>query len=104
MHAAFPEPLTFSLRAYRALKGRQGEFDLLHDNQNLGYGMLLLHRAGFTVVANVHHPITKDRGHDLRAAKGLRKKVATHRWYSFLKMQGLVARRMPAVLTVSQNS
>ena len=32
--------------------------------------------------------------HDLTAAKGIRKKVATHRWYSFLKMQGRVASRM----------
>jgi len=102
--AAFPEPLTFSLRAHRALRGRQGDFDLVHDNQTLGYGMLLLQRAGFTVVASVHHPITEDRRHDLLAAKGIRKKVATHRWYSFLTMQGRVVRRMPALLTVSQNS
>jgi len=102
--AAFPEPLTFSLRAHRALKDRQGEFDLVHDNQTLGYGMLLLQRAGFTVVASVHHPITEDRRHDLKAAKGIRKKVATHRWYSFLTMQGRVVRRLPALLTVSQSS
>ncbi|MCW2614743.1 MAG: glycosyltransferase family 1 protein [Frankiales bacterium] len=104
--AAFPEPLTFSLRAAKALKGRQGEFDLVHDNQTLGYGMLLLQRAGFTVVANVHHPITEDRRHDIVAARtqGIKKRLSTRRWYSFLRMQGRVVRRMPAVMTVSQNS
>ena len=102
--AAFPEPLTFSLRAHRLLKGRQGEFDLVHDNQTLGYGLLLMQRAGFTVVANVHHPITEDRRHDLKAAKGIRKRISTRRWYSFLRMQGRVVRRIPALLTVSQNS
>src|ERR1700722_15500509 len=37
---AFPEPLTFSLRARRALAARQGDFDVVHDNQGLGYGKL----------------------------------------------------------------
>jgi glycosyltransferase involved in cell wall biosynthesis len=102
--AAFPEPLTFSLRAARRLRGRVREFDVVHDNQTLGYGLLLLQRAGAPVVATVHHPITEDRRHDLAAARGLRKSVATRRWYSFLRMQRRVVRRLPAVLTVSQNS
>ncbi len=101
--AAFPEPLTFSLRVARLLRGREHEFDLVHDNQGLGYGLLRLQRAGLPVVATVHHPITEDRRHDLRAAVG-RKKLSTRRWYSFLRMQGRVVRRLPAVLTVSQSS
>ena len=36
----FPEPLAFSYRALRALTPRVGEFDLVHDNQCLGYGIL----------------------------------------------------------------
>lgn len=36
----FPEPLTFSLRARRHLRARRGEFDVVHDNQTLGYGLL----------------------------------------------------------------
>ena len=102
--AAFPEPLTFSLRAWQRLRGRAGEFDVVHDNQTLGYGLLLLQRAGFPVVATVHHPITEDRRQDLAAAKGLRKQVSTRRWYSFLRMQTRVVRRLPALLTVSDNS
>ncbi len=102
--AAFPEPLTFSLRAARVLRGRRGDFDLVHDNQTLGYGMLLLQRAGWPVVATVHHPITEDRRQDLAAAPTLRKRVTTLRWYSFLRMQARVVRRLPAVLTVSQSS
>ena len=107
--AAFPEPLTFSLRAHQLLRGRQDEFDLVHDNQTLGYGLLLLQRAGLRVVAKVHHPITEDRRHDLAAVAALatgarRKQLSTRRWYSFLRMQGRVVRRLPAVLTVSQSS
>ncbi len=102
--AAFPEPLTFSLRAAARLRGRRADFDLVHDNQTLGTGLLLLQRAGFPVVATVHHPITEDRRHDLAAATGLRKRFSTRRWYSFLRMQTRVVRQLPALLTVSQNS
>jgi glycosyltransferase involved in cell wall biosynthesis len=104
--AAFPEPLTFSLRAWRSLRGRPGAFDVVHDNQSLGYGLLALQREGVPVVATVHHPITVDREVDLAAARvvGLRKTLTTSRWYSFLRMQGRVARRLPALLTVSGSS
>ena len=44
--AGFPEPLTFSLRAARHLLPRAAEFDVAHDNQCLGYGLLRLVRAG----------------------------------------------------------
>jgi glycosyltransferase involved in cell wall biosynthesis len=101
--AAFPEPLAFSLRAARILRRRADPPDVVHDNQTLGYGLLALQRAGLSVVATVHHPITEDRRHDLAAARG-RKKLSTWRWYSFLRMQGRVVRRLPAILTVSANS
>ena len=102
--AAFPEPLTFSLRAAKVLGPRVRDFDLIHDNQTLGYGLLALQRHGVPVVATVHHPITVDRRHDLQAAQGLRKTLSTWRWYSFLRMQARVVTRLPAVLTVSESS
>jgi glycosyltransferase involved in cell wall biosynthesis len=101
--AAFPEPLTFSLRAHRVLRDRAVKPDIVHDNQTLGYGMLLMKRAGLPIIANVHHPITVDRALDMAAAP-LRKKVSTWRWYSFLRMQKRVIQRMPTLVTVSENS
>jgi glycosyltransferase involved in cell wall biosynthesis len=105
--AAFPEPLTFSLRAYRLLKERKASGapmpDVIHDNQTLGYGMLLMQRAGMPIIANVHHPITVDRQLDLAAAP-LRKKWSKLRWYSFLRMQKRVIQRMDTLVTVSENS
>jgi glycosyltransferase involved in cell wall biosynthesis len=101
--AGFPEPLTFSLRAYQELKKRDVLPDVIHDNQTLGYGMLLMQRAGMPIIANVHHPITRDRELDL-AASPWRKKLSKRRWYGFLAMQGRVVRRMPTLMTVSQNS
>jgi glycosyltransferase involved in cell wall biosynthesis len=101
--AGFPEPLTFSLRAARVLKRRLQDFDVVHDNQTLGYGLLDIARTGVPLVATIHHPITFDRRVDMSTARG-RKKLSTWRWYGFLTMQGRVARRMKHVLTVSRSS
>jgi glycosyltransferase involved in cell wall biosynthesis len=101
--AGFPEPLTFSLRAARVLKRRLRDFDVVHDNQTLGYGILDLARTGIPLVATIHHPITFDRRVDMRNARG-RKKITTWRWYGFLAMQARVARRIEHVLTVSKSS
>src|SRR5437764_4844544 len=102
--AGFPEPLTFSLRAARALVPRAGELDLVHDNQSLGWGLLRLQRAGIPTVATIHHPVAVDRRLDLAAAPTLRRRLTLHRWYGFTAMQSRVLRRLDAVTTVSENS
>ena len=38
--AGFPEPRTFTMRVARLLADRAGDFDLVHDNQSLGTGLL----------------------------------------------------------------
>lgn len=99
----FPEPLAFSYRALRALKPRLGEFDLVHDNQCLGYGVLQLEKLIPTVVT-LHHPITRDRQLEMDHAPNRRKRWSVGRWYSFVKMQARVASRMPRIVVVSANS
>jgi glycosyltransferase involved in cell wall biosynthesis len=101
--AAFPEPRTFSRRVARVLAKRRGEFDVVHDNQTLGYGMLDIERMGFPLVTTIHHPITFDRRVDLAHAPR-KKQLSLRRWYAFLKMQGKVARTVPQILTVSESS
>jgi glycosyltransferase involved in cell wall biosynthesis len=98
----FPEPLTFSLRARRHLRARRGEFDIVHDNQTLGYG--LLGDVGAPLVTTIHHPITVDRQLELDAAENWRQRMSKRRWYAFTQMQKRVARRLPSVLTVSGTS
>lgn len=100
---AFPEPLTFSIRALRALRRRPGEFDVVHDNQGLGYGMLGVPRLGLPIVTSIHHPITVDKRLDL-AASGWLKRLNKSRWYGFVRMQGRVARRIGPLITVSESS
>ena len=101
--AGFPEPRTFSLRAARVLGERLADFDVVHDNQCLGSGLLKLEKAGFPVVATVHHPITRDRALAMKEAP-LRKKLTTWRWFGFLGMQMRVSRRLEEIITVSSNS
>ncbi|MGW6457953.1 glycosyltransferase family 4 protein [Streptomyces sp. NPDC055078] len=98
----FPEPLTFSLRARRHLTARRGRFDVVHDNQTLGYG--LLGDLGAPLVTTIHHPITVDRRLELDAAGTWRRRASIRRWYGFTRMQKRVARRLPSVLTVSGSS
>jgi glycosyltransferase involved in cell wall biosynthesis len=102
--AGFPEPMTFSLRAARHLLPRAGEFDVVHDNQSLGWGLLRLTRAGMPTVATVHHPVAIDRALELAAAPSLRRRLTLRRWYGFTGMQARVAARLDAVTTVSENS
>ncbi|WP_280293874.1 glycosyltransferase family 4 protein [Nocardia abscessus] len=100
--AGFPEPRTFSLRVARLLRARAAEFDVVHDNQCLGYGLLDIARD-LPVVATIHHPITRDREVDLAAAPW-RRKPLVRRWYGFLGMQQKVAGRIPDLITVSSSS
>lgn len=100
----FAEPLTFSLRAAKILKDRADDFDIVHDNQCLGYGLLPVMRRGMPLVATVHHPITRDRRVELAEARGWRKRLSVSRWYSFVPMQARVARRIPVVLAVAGTS
>jgi glycosyltransferase involved in cell wall biosynthesis len=100
---AFPEPLTFSLRALRALRARRGDFDVVHDNQVLAYGLLGIARLGLPVVTSIHHPISVDRRIELAEARGL-SRLSKRRWYSFVRMQARVARHIGPVVTGSQSS
>ncbi|NYD41689.1 glycosyltransferase family 4 protein [Nocardioides panaciterrulae] len=99
----FPEPKTFSTRVARILRERVDDFDVVHDNQVLGYGMLEIEEMGLPLVTTLHHPITFDRRIDLAAAPW-RRKLSLRRWYGFLRMQGKVARRARRILTPSQAS
>ena len=102
--AGFPEPKTFSKRVARVLKERLADFDIAHDNQVLGHGMVDIMELGLPVITTIHHPITFDRRVDLAAAPTWRKKLTLRRWYGFLRMQEKVARRAVKVLTPSESS
>jgi glycosyltransferase involved in cell wall biosynthesis len=98
---------TFSVRAYRKLaelEAAGGPFDLVHDNQTLGYGVLAMKRLmGKRVVASLHHPLAIDKANNLREAKSLPTRVAKELWFPW-RMQSIVANGIDMVLTGSRNS
>lgn len=100
----FPEPLTFGVRASRYLSKQKNRYDIVHDNQGLYYGLLKIAKRGFPVVATVHHPITVDRDMEMEEADILLKKMKVRRWYSFLRMQKKVIKKIPYIITVSEAS
>jgi len=102
----FAEPLAFSFRAYAKLKEvcKQRRFDIIHDNQGLGYGLLLMKRLKIPVIATIHHPLPIDRQADLEQANGFRQRWRIKGFYSFIRMQAFVARRLDRIITVSQSS
>jgi glycosyltransferase involved in cell wall biosynthesis len=102
--AGFPEPKTFSSRVARLLRDRVDDFDIAHDNQVLGYGMLEIERMGLPLLTTIHHPITFDRRIDIAATRNPWRKLTLRRWYGFLRMQKKVAQQARFVLTPSEAS
>lgn len=101
-----PEPFTFSVRALRALapRLRAGErFDLVHDVQSLGYGLLALRALGLPLVTTIHHPLSVDRRASFARDRSFREALGTMEFYP-VGMQAFVARRLDRVITSSELS
>ena len=102
----FPEPFAFSARAFRELARRLrggARFDVVHDVQCLGWGLLGIRALGLPVVATVHHPLTVDRRASFRRDRNVREALGTAEFHP-VGMQGFVARRLDRVITSSHVS
>jgi len=100
----FPEPYTFGERLFNYMKDKIADYDIMHDNQTLSYGMLRVRDLGLPVVGTVHHPITRDRRIDIEHAGSPWMKFLKWRWYSFLNMQMKVARELDPLIVVSDST
>jgi len=100
----FSEPYCFSRRLYQYLKPRRADYDIIHDNQCLGWGMLKLQKKGFNLLTTIHHPITSDLEIALNASDDKWQRFFIRRWYAFLGMQKIVASQLDHVVTVSKRS
>ncbi|MCX5918219.1 MAG: glycosyltransferase family 4 protein [Deltaproteobacteria bacterium] len=101
----FPEMFIFSFRALRMLREifpRQ-KFDVFHDVQSLGYGLLLVKQFRRPLITMVHHPLTIDFYHSLERDQNFKEKYYTVVFYP-LGMQGRVIRRCDRVLTSSKET
>ena len=99
----FPEPLSFSFRAFaelrRLLEFRR--FDIIHDIQTLGYGMLAMRAFGIPMVTTVHHPLTIDRRESFDRDKTFNEFYHTAVFFP-VRMQSQVIRRLDHVITASE--
>lgn len=105
----FGEPYSFGVRFAKWIRAHAGDYDVLHDNQTLSWGILEAEKCGLPTVAQLHHPITVDRNLALKAAAGWRPRQwglrqLIRRWHGFLPMQMRVAQRIPHLVTISQSS
>ncbi len=100
----FSEPRTFGRRAVKYLRQHGNNYDLIHDNQSLSYGMLEIQKMGLPLVTTVHHPITSDLRIALSAARSFKERLFIRRWHSFLKMQKKVIKQLRNIVTVSDCS
>jgi glycosyltransferase involved in cell wall biosynthesis len=101
-----PEPFAFSVRAFTRLTKHlreKGGFDLVHDVQCLGYGLLGLRALGLPVVTTVHHPLTVDRRASSIRDESFQDVLGTMKFYP-IGMQSFVARRLDCVMTSSEAS
>ena len=97
----FPEPFTFGFRAWNFLKNRFNQYDIVHDNQSLSYGLWAINKR-IPTLATIHHPITVDRDIAVNSVTATWKKVKHLRWYSFIEMQKRVSRTLSHIITVSE--
>jgi glycosyltransferase involved in cell wall biosynthesis len=100
----FPEPYTFGRRVAKYLAKHGKDYDLVHDNQSLCFGLLDLQKMGLPTIATIHHPITRDLQLALDAESDWKLRLLIRRWHSFLGMQKKVAKKLKHVVTVSEVS
>ncbi len=94
--------LTFSMRAFIEVKrlSQEKPFDVIHDNQTLSYGILLMKTLGCPVVATLHHPLSVDLRNSILQSRTLYERARRLLWYPWI-MQEVTARRMDRIITVS---
>ncbi|MEX2488956.1 MAG: glycosyltransferase family 4 protein [Pseudomonadales bacterium] len=100
----FPEPYTFGRRLVKYFRKNAQDYDIVHDNQSLCYGLCELQRRGIPLITTIHHPITSDLEIALASASGWRSRLLIRRWHAFINMQKKVVRQLKHIVTVSRSS
>ena len=99
----FSEMETFSMRSFFILKKilKIKRYDIIHDVNSLGWGLLLMKKYGIPVISTIHHPLTRDRDADLMINETLWDKLTTILFYP-LVMQRFVIKRLDRIITSSR--
>jgi len=101
----FPEMFAFSFRSFNRITEllETEKFDIIHDNQCLGYGLLLMKSLGIPVISTVHHPLHVDRAIEFEHHPRFGDKYRRVLYYPLL-MQKFVTKRLDRIITVSESS
>lgn len=101
----FPEIETFSFRAFAKLRELMKiyDFDIIHDNQSLGYGFMLIKNLGVPFLSTIHHPLTIDRQTWFEYPSDFLLKMKRVLYYPLI-MQKYVANQMDRIITVSHDA
>jgi glycosyltransferase involved in cell wall biosynthesis len=78
-------------------------FDIIHDNQSLNYGLILMKSLGIPVIATIHHPLSIDLKTILERSENFIKRFRAVMFYPTL-MQTIVSKRLDHIITVSEDS
>src|SRR5271157_950229 len=91
----FTEMETFSMRTFFSLRRllKNKKYDLIHDINSLGWGLLLMKKYGIPIISTIHHPLTRDRDADLMVNVTFWEKLTTLLFYP-LAMQRFVINRL----------
>ena len=103
LSGGFPEPYAFGERVNTYLNKTSTDYDLIHDNQSLCYGLINIQKE-IPLVTTIHHPITKDHKLALEAATTWKERLSINRWHSFLRMQKKVAPQLNRIICPSNQS
>ena len=103
LSGSFPEPYAFGERVNTYLNKTSTDYDLIHDNQSLCYGLINIQKE-IPLVTTIHHPITKDHKLALEAATTWKERLSINRWHSFLRMQKKVAPQLNRIICPSNQS
>ena len=101
-----PEPFAFSLRAFRRMAAqlRSGDrWDIVHDVQCLGWGLLGVRALSLPLVTTIHHPLSVDRRASFVRDESFRDALGTMTFYP-IGMQAFIARRTERLFTSSEVS
>ena len=100
----FSEMETFSLRAFFFMNRllRERRYDIVHDVQCLGWGLLPMKAYGMPIITTVHHPLTLDREADFLIDRNAWELAMTILFYP-LNMQRIVIKRLDRVITSSMD-
>ncbi len=96
----FPEMETFSLRAFVELRKilRTKRYDIIHDVNTLGWGLIPMKGYGIPIVSTIHHPLTRDEQADFAINFSFWQKLTTILFYP-ITMQRIVINRIDRVIT-----